>query len=212
MARPSKKSKSKAAEPADTGPADVVDTALDLFAERGLAVVTLADIAAASGRPLSEVLTEYPGKGAILAAWFGRIDTAMISGGDAAPDDSPRDRLFEVVMRRFDLLAPRKALVGDVVRAATADPLGLGMVLAASLRRSIRWMLAAAGSEAEGLRGVMIRKGLAAVYADSLRIWLKDDTEDASRTMAHLDKRLRQAGDLLNRLTFVRRRGAAPST
>lgn len=207
MARPAKKSKAKAPEPTD-----IVEAALDLFAERGFSAVGLAEIAVAAGLPLADVLTAYSGKGAILAAWFGRIDAAMLNGSDAAPEDSPRDRLFEVLMRRFDLLAPWKALLSEIVRAAAADPLGLGLVLAASLRRSIRWMLAAAGSEAEGLRGLLVRKGLAAVYADSFRVWLKDDTEDASRTMAHLDKRLRQAGDLLQRLTFVRRRGEASST
>ncbi len=207
MARTAKTSKSKApAQP------DVVEVALGLFADRGFGQVTMAEIAAAAERPLSEVLLAYPGKGAVLAAWFRRIDAAMIEGGEAGAHEDLRDRLFEVVMRRFDLLAPRKALVSDLMRAAAADPLGLGLVLAASLRRTIRWMLAAAGSEAEGLRGLLVRKGLAALYADTLRVWLTDETEDAARTMAHLDKRLRQAGGLMDRLTFVRRRGAASAT
>ncbi len=190
----------------------MVEVALDLFAERGFSAVGMGDIAGAAGQPLSQVLTVFPGKGAILAAWLARIDAAMIDGSEAAAEERPRDRLFEVVMRRFDLLAPRKAVLAALARAAAADPLGLGVVLAASLRRSVRWMLAGAGIEAEGMRGLLLRKGMAAVYADSLRLWLKDDTEDASRTMAHLDKRLRQAGALLDRLTFVRRRGDAGST
>lgn len=109
-------------------------------------------------------------------------------------------------MRRFDLLAPRRELVRDLVRSARSDPMGLGLVLASSLRRTIRWMIAAAGNDADGIRGLLVRKGLAAVYADTVRIWLGDETEDQARTMAHLDKRLRQAGDLLNRFTSLRRK------
>ena len=71
-------------------------------------------------------------------------------------------------------------------------------------------MLAAARIEAEGVRGFLVRRGLAAIYADTLRVWLADPSEDAARTMAHLDKRLRQAASLLGRLP--RRGGEAAET
>ena len=56
---------------------------------------------------------------------------------------------------------------------------------------------AGAGLDAAGLRGVFRRKVLGAVYLDSLRVWLGDDSADGGATMAHLDRRLRQAMPLL---------------
>lgn len=188
---------------------DVVAVALDLFEQRGYAGVALAEIADAAGLSLADLLRQHPGKSALITAWLGRIDAGMLDAAKAAEDETPRDRLFEVVMGRLDQLAPRKALIRNLGRTALRHP-ELGCALALASRRSLRWMLAAARIEAEGLRGFAIRRGLAVVYADTLRIWLADTSDDAARTMAHLDKRLRQAASLLGRLPGGR--GAEPDT
>lgn len=180
-------------------PRDVVAVALDLFEERGYAEVALAEIADAAGLSLADLLRQHPAKSALITAWLGRIDAAMLDAAKAAEDETPRDRLFEVIMGRLDQLAPRKALIRKLGRAALRDP-DLGCALALASQRALRWMLAAARIEAEGLRGFAIRRGLAVVYADTLRVWLADASDDAARTMAHLDKRLRQAASLLGRL------------
>ena len=178
---------------------DPLDAALDLFEQQGYAGVDLAGIAEAAGIPLAELLSQYPSKSALISGWLGRIDAAMLDAAKTADDETPRDRLFEVIMGRLDLLARRKPLVQGLGRAALGNT-DLACTLGLALRRTLRWMLAAARIEAEGLRGFLIRRGLAAIYADTLRVWLADPSEDAARTMAHLDKRLRQAASLLGRL------------
>lgn len=190
---------------------DPVDVALDLFERQGYAAVALAEIADAAGLTLADLLRRYPSKSALVAAWLGRVDAGMLDAAKAAEDETPRDRLFEVIMGRLDLLAPRKPLIRALGRAAIGDP-ELACTLAGALRRSVRWMLAAARIEAEGLRGFVIRRGLAGVYVDTLRIWIADASEDAARTMAHLDKRLRQAAGLLGRLSSSRGTSADPVT
>lgn len=178
---------------------DPVDVALDLFEERGYRNVTLAEIAEGAHLPLAELLTQYPTKGTLLTAWLRRVDAGMLEAAQTADDETPRDRLFDVVMSRLDLLAPRKPFLSTLGRTALGDP-DLACALAQSMRRSLRWMLAAARIDAEGVRGFLIRRGLAAIYADTMRVWLADPSEDAARTMAQLDKRLRQAASLLGRL------------
>jgi AcrR family transcriptional regulator len=185
---------------------DPVEAALDLFEDPGYANVTLADVATAAGLSLADLLRQYPGKSALVAAWLGRIDAGMLDAAKPEEGETPRDRLFEVIMARLDLLAARKPLIRSLGRAALADP-DLACTLALSARHSRRWMLAAARIEAEGLSGLAIRQGLAAIYADTLRVWLNDPSDDAARTMAHLDKRLRQAASLLGR--WPRRRADA---
>ena len=203
------KPKAKRSKKSTGSPRDAVAAALDLFEQRGYGEVTLAEIADAAGLSLADLLRQHPGKSALINAWLGRVDAAMLDAAKTAEDETPRDRLFEVIMGRLDQIAPRKALIRKLGRAALRDP-DLACALALAARRSLRWMLAAARIEAEGLRGFAIRRGLAVVYADTLRIWLADTSDDAARTMAHLDKRLRQAASLLGRLPGGR--SAEPDT
>jgi AcrR family transcriptional regulator len=191
---------------------DPVETALDLFAERGYAAVTLAGIAGAAGLSLAELMAQFPRTSALVTAWLGRIDAAMLEAAAPADDETARDRLFEVIMGRLDLLGPRKDLVRALSRAAARDPAGLGCALGLALRRSLRWMLAAAGIESEGWRGTVIRQGLALIYADTARHWLRDDSPDSAGTMAHLDKRLRQAAGLMGRVPHRRTRSDGSAT
>ena len=51
---------------------------------------------------------------------------------------------------------------------------------------------------ASGLRGAFRIEGLGAIYGAAMRVWLKDETDDLSKTMAELDKRLGQAERCLN--------------
>ena len=72
--------------------------------------------------------------------------------------------------------------------------------------QSLGWMLEAAGLDSSGFRGALRVRGLALVWAAAFRVWL-DDGEDQAKTMAELDRRLRQAEDLLNTVArFSRRR------
>src|SRR3546814_17327248 len=64
--------------------------------------------------------------------------------------------------------------------------------------------LEAAGFSTTGCRGVLRRKGLAAIYLATMRVWLRDDSEDMAKTMAYLDRQLARVDSLLGRLKRVR--------
>jgi ubiquinone biosynthesis protein COQ9 len=71
--------------------------------------------------------------------------------------------------------------------------------LSPSVAASLGWMLEAAGIPAGGLAGGMRINALGLVYANTLRVWLDDDTADMARTMAAVDRglgRLEQAARL----------------
>lgn len=182
------------------GPQDPIDAAIALAAEAGWRAVTMSEVAAAAGLGLGELYRRYPSKAALLRGFFQRLDVALLDAGPAEAEGSPRERLFEVVMRRLDLLAPHKEGVRAILRDAWADPLSALCGLAFPVRRSLDWMLAAAGLAADGIAGRLRRQGLAAIYLGTLRVWLGDDSADLSRTMAALDKRLARAEAFLQRL------------
>ena len=175
---------------------DIVDrtmqAALALASERGWRNVSLADIASRAELPLLEVYQSFPSTTAVLLRLVGATDVAVLSKGAAPTADSPRDRLFEILMRRFDDLQARRAGTVAILRDLAYDPASL-LCLSARLRRSMTWMLEAAGISSRGCAGTIKVKGLALVYLDALRVWMSDDSPDMARTMAAVDTGLRRA-------------------
>jgi hypothetical protein len=130
-------------------------------------------------------------------------------GEGVEPSDTPgRDRLFDMLMRRFDALQPHREALGIILQDQLRDPLASCCGLS-RLRKSMAITLEAAGFSTSGLRGVLRQKGLAAIYLGTMRVWLRDDSEDMAKTMAYLDKQLARVDDWLGRLRSRRPRRAA---
>src|ERR1044071_7310589 len=83
-----------------------VDALLELLAERDWNSVALPDIAAKAGMDLSELRGTFPSKGAILAGFTKRIDQSVLKPSPESDGQGARERLFDVVMRRFEALKP----------------------------------------------------------------------------------------------------------
>lgn len=179
------------AKPADL-PHRVFEAALKLAGERGWSQIALADIAAAAELSLAELYALYSSKAAILEALGRDVDRRVLAEVEVEATETPRDRLFDVLMKRFDALAPYRDGLAAIGRDAARDPV---MVLcgAAQLLRSMAAMLEAAGISSAGLAGALRTKGLAAIYLATMRDWFRDDTADKAKTMAALDGRLRRA-------------------
>jgi AcrR family transcriptional regulator len=172
----------------------VLDAFLGLVAEKGFAEVTLRDVAAAADSGLADLYRLHPDKVALVAAFLARVDAAVLAGTPRAvdPEETARDRLFDVMMRRYDALKPHRAALQSIRRAATRDPL-LALALGPALRRSMAAMLEAASLSSEGLAGAVRQNGLLAIDYAVSRVFDRDETQDLSKTMAALDGRLKTA-------------------
>jgi len=159
----------------------VNDTALDAFlgliAEKGFAAVALRDVAEAAGLGMADLYRVYPDKVALVAAFMARIDAEVLAGTPARsdPEETARDRLFDVMMRRYDALRPHRAALGAIRRAGTRDPL-LALALGPALRRSMAAMLEAASVPSDGLSGALRQNGLLAIHYAVSRIFDRDET------------------------------------
>ncbi|HUE46497.1 MAG TPA: TetR/AcrR family transcriptional regulator, partial [Aestuariivirgaceae bacterium] len=170
----------------------VIDAALRLAARRSWRDVRIADIAAEAKLDLAKLANVASGKADILRRFSRRTDRAMLASLKKLPvEGDAHDRLFEIVMRRLEILAPHRAALASILDAPAGHPSGLAM-LAGSAATTQRWMLAAAGLEEEGAGGLVKQGGLACVYARALRVWLSDDDPGLARTMAALDGDLRE--------------------
>jgi AcrR family transcriptional regulator len=182
----------------------IIDAALALAATRGWRGLSLAEIAKAAGIPVAEVFAEFPSKQAILEGFLAEVDRRVLERGE--PDlvgESARDRLFDAVMRRFEVLAPHRAALRAILEDTRRDPFAMLCGVRGFLR-SMAATLEAAGVASDGVSGLVKAKGLGVVYLQTLRVWLHDDTEDSSRTMAALDRNLRRAESVCG---FCRRPG-----
>jgi hypothetical protein len=171
---------------------DLLTIAFALLAERGWSGLSLMALAEWADRPLIEVYRQLPDRRAILRALSERVDQAMLEVDRAELEGlPPRDKLFELIMRRFDALAPFRAGLARLERDARRDPCIL-LPIACRLDRSLRWMQELAGLRSHGLRARLRRRALLAVYLRALRTWLGDDSADHAKTMAQLDTLLRR--------------------
>ncbi|WP_334176526.1 TetR/AcrR family transcriptional regulator [Pseudoxanthobacter sp.] len=184
----------------------VIAALMTLAGERPWDEVTLTRIAERAGLPLAAVRGRFSGRAAILEAFVAEIDAAVIAGADPDMADEPaRDRLFDVVMRRLDCLAPYKAGLKGLRAAAVRDP-ALALWLARLGLSSQRWMLETAGIPATTPFGRLRAGGLALVEAEVLKVWLDEDDPVMPRTMAALDRALGRGEKALARACRLRDR------
>lgn len=172
--------------------ARVSEAAMTLADQRGWNNVALVDVARAAGVSLTELYRHCRSKRRLLIAFTRHVDRQVL--GDTDPEDleePAKDRLFELLMHRFDLLKPHRAGIRSVLECYARDPAqALGGL--AQLRRSMRSMLEAGDISTAGVRGELRLQGLCAIYLYTLRTFLDDESEDLSRTMATLDTALRR--------------------
>ncbi len=194
MARkPSRSKAAKRPRPAPISGNDrerIIQAFMQLLAEKPIERIGLAEIAERAKVSLARLREEFESTLAILAAQMKEIDRQVLEGtGNDMAEDSPKDRLFDVLMRRLEALEPYKAGVRSLMRSALCNP-GLALALNRLGVRSMRWMLTAASIDVSGTKGMVRAQGLALIFAQALRVWADDDDPGLDRTMAELDRAL----------------------
>ena len=196
MARKTKRQRKAPGAPPSRGASDrdkAIDALMALLAEHSFDEIGLAEVAGRAGLKLSQLRAEFGSVLAILAAHIKDIDRVVLAGGDADMAEEPaRERLFDVLMRRLEALAPYKNAVRSILRSARRNP-GLALALNAMAMRSQRWMLEAAGISASGPVGALRTQGAALMFGRVLSVWVDDEEEGLDRSMAALDRGLASA-------------------
>lgn len=168
----------------------IIEAFMVLLADKPIEQIGFAEIAKASDVSLSELRGLFGSTLAIVAAHMKETDRAVLAGIDAdMAEEPPRERLFDVLMRRLEVLAPHKAAVRSLTRSAMRNP-PLAFALNGLAVQSQQWMLTAADIGAAGPRGMVRAQGLAVLFASVLRTWVGDDDPGLARTMAALDRAL----------------------
>jgi len=176
----------------------LVGAAFALGAEEGWCKVSAAAAARRAGLDLARARERFAMPGAILRKFGELADIAAVRG--AMTEGLVRDRLFDILMRRFDFLQAHRAGVVALLKVLPAEP-ALALSLARGTLASMGWLLEAAGVESKGFRGELRRRGLGLVWAYGVQAWLRDESTDLTATMAAVDTALNRADSIASRFT-----------
>ncbi len=85
----------------------IVDALMELAGERRFEDISIRDICKTAGVSLVDFRDAFPSKGAVLAGFSRRMDRAVLTqDSEELADESPRERLFDILMRRLEAMAP----------------------------------------------------------------------------------------------------------
>jgi AcrR family transcriptional regulator len=192
----------------DDSATDLLAAAFALIGDEGWRAFSFGALARRTGVSRVEIYRRFRGRGALLQALSRRIDEAMLEVDEAELVGlPPRDRVFELLMRRLEAMVPYRAGLARLAREARADPCVL-LLIACRLERSLIWLQDAAGLRQGGLRARLARRAIGAAYVQTVRVWFEDDGADLGKTMAELDKQLRR----IESIAGLRERRAARET
>jgi len=177
-----------------------VRAALALAEHRDWDDVTLPDIARHAGVDFADLRREFACKSDILRAFQAEVDAEVLSKAKpAGPDQSVRDRVFDMVMTRFEVMTPYKPALKRIACYLRCRP-GEASLLACSTLGAQYWMLAGAGAKLDGARAAVRVAGLTAIYGRAFKVWLEDTSPSHDKTMAALDRGLSNGERALQRM------------
>ncbi len=175
----------------------LVAAALALAGERGWSATSVAAAARHAGLPLARARSRFPVRFAVLMRLGEQADRAALEGAGAESDGATplpaRELLFDMLMRRLDVLQENRAGVLAVFAGLPFDP-ATALLLAAATGRSMAWMLAGAGIETGGISGVLRVNLLNGAWLYAVRAWQNDESADLAGAMAALDRALDRIG------------------
>lgn len=171
----------------------ILDAALELGERDGWDGVHLFDIAALLDIDLPTIQRHFAHKDAIAEAWFDRADAALlaISATPEWSDLSPRERLQRAVMSWLNALAPHRRLTAEMLGYKFhPEHLHLQLRGVTRISRTVQWIREVAMLPSRGIRRELEEAVLTATYLICFAYWLRDDSPDARRTRALLDRLL----------------------
>ena len=178
----------------------IIEALLELSAEREWDDFGLTDVATRAGVSLSEFRDAFPSKGAVLAGFARKIDHVVLQQeNQTLADEAPRERVFDVLMRRLDAMAPYKLGLQGIMEHVRRDPL-MAAALNGVVLNSMRFMLASAGVDVGGKMAGLKLQGLAVSWGRVLDAWFDDEDPGQAKTMAALDRELSKGETWVARL------------
>lgn len=178
----------------------LIEATLELAAERDWSDFGIPEIATRAKVSLADFRDAFPSKGAVLSGLSRKIDRLVLDGTSQDLAGEPaKERLFDVLMRRLDAMAPYKLGLESVSEWLRTD-LAAAAALNGVALNAMRFMCAAAGIDVEGSTGSIKLQGLVIAWGRVLSVWFEDHDTGLAKTMAALDRELQRGETLTKRV------------
>jgi len=174
----------------------IIDAALELAGRQSWESLRLHDVAAEMKLELNDVRACFREKEDITEAWFDRADAAMLHAGTEPgfADLPARERVHRLIMRWLSTLASHRRVTRQMIWGKL-EPGHLHYQFAGLLRvsRTVQWVREAAHRDAVLPWRAFEETGLTAIYLATFFYWMRDESENATRTSTFLHRLLDRA-------------------
>ena len=161
------------------------EAALYVIARKGWQGLTLDDVAAKAKISLKT----YKSRNDLLPVIVSYMDERMLAGIPASFTGSFHDRLFEILMARFDAFQSHRKAMLSIFHAIPREPKAVCAIMPC-IRTSASLVIGKTGMTGCRTLNTLTLFGIMAATA---RIWAKDESPDLAKTMSALDKHIAQA-------------------
>ncbi|MEO1405508.1 MAG: hypothetical protein AAFV54_03330 [Pseudomonadota bacterium] len=181
-----------------------LEAAIKLASESRWQDISFREIADEAGLHLTD-LYGVTDKAKLVSALEPWADKAM-SAEKADISETPRERLFDAIMRRFEHMETERSGVLSMIQARDRTPRGIAKLVIAR-RKTADWAMTAGSVDTgDALRMGAMRIGLIRIIARTETAWKSDDAGDYARTMATLDAGLVEMEERLGQFSKFRSR------
>ncbi|OGI48147.1 MAG: TetR family transcriptional regulator [Candidatus Muproteobacteria bacterium RIFCSPHIGHO2_12_FULL_60_33] len=174
----------------------IIDAALELAGRQSWEGLRLHDVAAELQLSLNDVRAYFREKEDITDAWFDRADAAMLHAGTqpGLAELTPHESLHRLIMAWLVALAAHRRVTRQMIYGKF-EPGHVHYQFAGLLRvsRTVQWLREAAHRDAVLPWRAFEETGLTAIYLATFFYWMRDESENATRTSVFLDRMLGRA-------------------
>jgi len=171
----------------------VIEKTWALIEARGLNRTDADMIAAAASIPVVKVRSIVPDQGSIILLLVADIlPKIQVVPNQQLPE---QDRLFDVIMQGFDIAEPHKKAIKNLWHEVVWRPWMWPQILP-HFQKKIDEIIEILMAKGGFVHGVFIALGVRAVFLNTFLVWIEDETLDLSKTMAALDRSIKQYYEL----------------
>ncbi|MEM9469717.1 MAG: TetR family transcriptional regulator [Pseudomonadota bacterium] len=181
--------KSKSKKDGGSPRMQMIAAALELATEGEWELIGLKEIAEKADVDLAEAYELFDEKVDILAAYDRSVNRRAIENADLNENNSCREKIFDLLMERFDILNENRTAILNIKKSFKSDPKE-ALLSFPHLGKSMARLLDASEMSTKGITGALRVTGLMGLYLYTVKTWAEDESADLAKTMAALDKAL----------------------
>lgn len=176
----------------------IIEATLEVLTQTSWDVLTMEELAAKLSITPIQLYAHFPTRCDLLKGIVQFIDDKMLELYQEGNEDlTLQEKLFDIIMCRFEVMETYKKSLKNIILTIWRDPISFPSGVFSGLH-SMGIILGAVGVPIEGIKGKLNIKILSFFYLYTLKFWFDDETQDMAKTLAHVDKGLKNIIDFLN--------------